>query len=173
MSQKQSQVCCVLLQAKNKPRFAVPYEPETNPGLLFPAMSWKQIQVCCPATSLKQSQVCCVLLRAKNKPRFTVSYAHQNKPRIAVSSKSQKQTGLLCPSMSQNNPRFAVSCYEPKTNKVCCVLLWAENTPRFAVSCYKRRFAVYSYKPKTNPGLLFPAMSLKQTQVWCPATSRK
>ena len=67
MSLKQTQFA-VLLQVENKPRFAVScYEPKTNQGLLFHAMS-------------------------QNKPRFAVSYAPQNKPRFAVSTMSPKQT---------------------------------------------------------------------------------
>ena len=52
---------------QNKPWFDVSsYEPKTNPGLL------------CPAMSQKQSQVCYVLLKAKNKPRFVV-YCYEPK----------------------------------------------------------------------------------------------
>ena len=66
----------------------------------------------------------------------------------------------------QDKPRFAVSCYEPKQSRICCVLLQAKKN-RLDVSYArpnKLRFAVYSYEPKTNPGSLCPAMSQKQTR---------
>ena len=125
MSPKPSQIYCVLLQANHKPRFAVSYvpqnkfrftvssnEPNTNPGLLWPAMSSKQTQVCCALCAPKQTQVCCIL-RGQNKPRFAVSY----EPKTSL--------GSLCPALSQ------------KQTQLCCALLWAKIKPRFAVSSYE------------------------------------
>ena len=89
-------------------RFAVYcYEQKTNPGLLCPVRPKTIPGLLCPPMGPKQTQVCYVLLRAQNKPRLDVS-----------SYDPKTNSGSLCPAMSQKQTRFAVSCYEPKTNRV-------------------------------------------------------